>query len=293
MNRLDACFQSRKRPGQSAFLAFLTAGDPDLETTAKVALAIAQAAERRGVPLILEIGFPYSDPIADGPTIQTSYTRALANGVRVDAILRTIGELRPRLSAPLVGMASYSLVLRRGIEKFLADARQSGLDGLILPDLPVEEAQGLGSLAEKEGLALIQLVAPTTPPDRVETILASSSGFVYYISVAGITGERRELPPDLRERIEDLKRRTRLPVCVGFGISTPEQVAALRGSVDGVIVGSAIVRRLENLSKSKEHGIRELAAFVESLLAPLAESSTPIPASPVRPRAEDSEIRAQ
>lgn len=270
MNRVDRLFAEAKSKNRAAFLAFLTAGDPDLATTQAVAIAITEAAKKRGVPLLLEIGFPYSDPIADGPTIQTSYNRALKGGLRIPAIFETLATLRQRIDTPLVGMVSYSLVFRRGTEAFLDAAVKAGLDGLIIPDLPVEESEAILALASARGLSLIHLIAPTTPADRVGQIVDHSTGFVYIVSVTGITGERKSLPADLAERLTKFRARTKLPLCVGFGVSSPEQVAILRDQADGVIVGSAIVRRLENVSASRPDSVASLAQFVDSLLAPLA-----------------------
>lgn len=270
MNRIESLFSKRSGP---AFLAFLTAGDPDLATTSILARRIDESARELGVPLLLEIGFPYSDPIADGPTIQSSYTRALGRKVRVGTILEMIGELRQAIACPIVGMVSYSLVFARQTERFLADARRAGLDGLIMPDLPLEEAAALHDSAKAVGLCLIPLIAPTTPPARAAAILRHATGFVYYVSVAGITGERKELPPDLVRRIEQVRGQSPLPVCVGFGISRPEQVATLRPHVDGIIVGSAIVQRAGLLTPGDASGTDAVVQFVEDLMRPLSPAS--------------------
>ena len=262
-NRIDRALAG----GRTALIPFLTAGDPDLDATGRLVHGIAAAAAARDVPVVVELGFPYSDPIADGPTIQASYTRALGRGSRVGAILDAVaswrgGDLPDEL--PLVAMASYSLVHRGGGRSLMGRAADAGLDGFIVPDLPAEEAAQVQADAAELGLRLIQLVAPTTPESRIDRLLAAASGFVYYVSVAGTTGARTALADDLPDRIAALKARTDLPVCVGFGIGTPEQVAQLRGAADGVIVGSAIVRRLGALSPGDDP--QPVLDFVATLL---------------------------
>jgi tryptophan synthase alpha chain len=243
MNPIDTVFQQLRQQNARAFIPFLTAGDPDLTATA----ALVREVVRRGANLV-EIGFPYSDPIADGSVIQASYTRALANGLHLDdffAMLRGLADV----PAPRLGMVSYSLVYHRGPERFLADAAAAGLSGAIVPDLPVEEATELAALAAARDFKLVQLVTPTTPRERASQIVAQSTGFVYVVSVAGITGMRDQLPPELLDQLRWLRTQTPLPLCVGFGISTPAHVRMLREAADGVIVGSALVRRLEEANR--------------------------------------------
>lgn len=244
MNAIDQAFEHLRADKRRAFMPFITAGDPDLEGTSALIKELTQA----GATLI-EIGFPYSDPIADGPTIQASYTRALATHLTLDAIFRHFREKhRPgKRSVPLVAMVSYALLLRRGLERFIDDARSAGFSGAIVPDLPVEESQALAKLAQERDFKLIFLVTPTTPLDRARRIAEASTGFLYFVSVTGITGERRELPAQLKSQLSSLRASTKIPICVGFGISTPEHVRALRDYVDGIIVGSALVRPLEQV----------------------------------------------
>jgi len=239
MNPIDAQFGRLRAEKRKALIPFLGAGDPDLGTTA----ALVRELARRGASLI-EIGFPYSDPIADGPVIQASYTRALKKGVRVEEIFRTVRELGS-VGVPLVGMVSYAIVHRRGPESFLQQAQEAGFSGAIIPDLPIEEAEGIARLAAARDFKLIQLVTPTTPPDRAVQIAKLSTGFLYVVSTTGITGERDRLPEQLVGHLAWLRQQTALPLCVGFGISTPEQARLLRGAADGIIVGSAFVRRIE------------------------------------------------
>jgi tryptophan synthase alpha chain len=241
VNAIEALFRDRKSRNLRTFLPFLTAGDPDVSATPKLARALIESGAD-----MLEIGFPYSDPIADGPVIQASYTRALAKGLHLDDVFgcaRRIADENP--DTPLAAMTSYSLIHRRGAAKFLEQARASGFSGAIVPDLPVEESINLARLCRERGLALIQLVTPTTSRDRAKAIVSASAGFVYCVSVAGITGERADLPPELVEQLRWLRTQTELPLCVGFGISRPEHVRALRDHCDGVIVGSAFVRQIE------------------------------------------------
>jgi tryptophan synthase alpha chain len=229
-----------------AFMPFITAGDPDMKTTA----ALIQTLADQGVDLI-EIGFPYSDPIADGPVIQASYTRALNQKVTVAGIFAGIKSLDAAKLPPLVAMLSYAIIFRHGPEKFVADAKAAGFAGFIVPDLPGDEAAEMFQLVRSYGLDLIQLVAPTTPPDRVRNIVKNSSGFVYCIAVSGTTGERAQVAEQLLDQLKWLRSETTLPLAVGFGISKPEHVDPLRGKADGVIVGSAVVKSLQDLADGK------------------------------------------
>lgn len=266
MNRIDTLFAQTRAEGRAALIPFLTAGDPDLPTTARLVRALlGQGAD------LVELGIPYSDPIADGPVIAASYNRALGRGVKLPGILEMIAGLRSgadAVDAPMVTMVSYSIVHRRGPVAYLDAVRQVGIDGLIVPDLPVEEAEDLLGLATERGLKLIQLITPTTPRDRATVITRTTSGFLYYVSVAGITGERRALSPDLADNVSWIRSQTDLPVCIGFGISQPEQIRALAPIADGLIVGSALVRRV---AEAQEKGwdsdqlVDELGRFFGTL----------------------------
>jgi tryptophan synthase alpha chain len=268
MNAIDTQFQRLRSQKRKAFIPFLTAGDPDTDGTVRLARAVAA-----GGASLLEIGFPYSDPIADGPVIQASYTRALDRGLRLDDIFactRRIADA-PEFAngqVPLVAMTSYSLIHRRGAEKFLDQAKAAGFSGAIVPDLPYEESSPLGKLAATRDIKLIQLVTPPTPRPRAAEIVKRSTGFVYCVSVAGITGERDRLPDELLEQLAWLRKQTELPLCVGFGVSRPEHVRTLREVADGVIVGSALVRKLEQ-AKSMEAIVGEVAELARSLVAAL------------------------
>jgi tryptophan synthase alpha chain len=269
MNPIDARFQTLHDQGRKAFIPFLTAGDPSLDATIALARTLIQA----GADL-LEIGFPYSDPIADGPVIQASYTRALDRGVRLDDIFAALRILAAtpevQQGIPLVAMISFSLIHRRGVERFLNDARQAGLSGAIVPDLPVDESERLAVAAAARDFSLIQLVTPTTPRDRAVRIAQSSTGFLYCVSVTGITGERDRLPEQLGEQLRWLRGQTWLPLCVGFGISKPEHVTVLRDLADGVIVGSALMRRIEQAgSKPLEAILDDVRRLTCGLVAAL------------------------
>jgi tryptophan synthase alpha chain len=225
---------------QIALMPFIPAGYPDLETTA----AILPALEAGGANLI-EIGIPFSDPIADGPIIQAAFTEALAKGFRLDDLFKTIERARATVSIPLVAMVSYSIVFRYGARQFCDVLRRSGFDGMIIPDLPPPEAETVCAVVQAAGLQTCLLVAPTTTAPRRSEIARLSSGFVYYLSVSGITGERNELPPGLETGLKQMKSLTNAPICVGFGVSKPEHVQQLRGLADGAIVGSGVVRQIQ------------------------------------------------
>jgi tryptophan synthase alpha chain len=265
MTKIDQLFRRLRAEKRRALMPFVTAGDPDLAFTAAVLKEIVG----RGAHLC-EVGIPYSDPIADGPVIQTSYTRALEHKIKLADILKTLGDVAPTLSAPLVTMVSYAIVYRHGLEKYVADISERGLAGLIVPDLPVEESAQLATICRQRDISLIQLVTPTTPRERAVRIAETSTGFLYYVSVAGITGERTALPPELIENVGWLRTKTDLPICIGFGISRPEHVKLLAPVADGLIVGSAIVRRIAAAAeKPREQVMREVGDYVAELLAAL------------------------
>jgi tryptophan synthase alpha chain len=267
MNRIDALFSRLRSEKRRALMPFVTAGDPDLPTTAMLINELVS----RGSHLI-EVGIPYSDPIADGPVIAASYHRALERGVKVGHIFQTLRTLRAEGSArfndtPMVSMVSYAIIHRIGADRYLNDAATAGLDGLIVPDLPVEESRALMERATVRNLKLIQLITPTTPRDRAVEIAHSTTGFIYYVSVAGITGERQSLPTDLVETVGWLRTQTDLPICIGFGISGPDQVRQLAPVADGLIIGSAIVRRLaEAVNRPRAEVVREIGQFIGEMV---------------------------
>jgi tryptophan synthase alpha chain len=262
--RIASTFNALKGAGHLAFMPFITAGDPDMAAT----LSVIRELGSRGVDLI-EVGFPYSDPIADGPVIQASYTRALNNGLHVSDIFDGVASLPTEDVPPLVAMASYALLFRRGVEEFVKRAVEAGFAGFIIPDLPADEAEEVGKIVRAHGADLIQLVSPMTPKERALGILKAASGFVYCISVAGTTGVRDDLPPELTEQLNWLRTQTDVPLAVGFGIKGPKQVDILRDAADGVIVGSAIVRMMEGLGNSPEgdaSALSEIGTFAESMV---------------------------
>jgi tryptophan synthase alpha chain len=260
---IAAVFAANRAAGRKALAPFVTAGDPDLDTTG----AVLEAVDRAGGSLC-ELGVPYSDPIADGPVIQASYTRALDAGITIEALLAMTKAAAARVSMPILAMASYSIIFRRGIGRFVADAKAAGLAGFVVPDLPVEESDELEAACRDAGLALVRLVTPTTPPERAEAIARRSTGFLYCVSVAGVTGARTDLPPGLIDRVKWLRTKTDVPILVGFGISTPEQARAVAEVADGVIVGSALVRHLaEAASKPREKLVRGVEDYVGRLVA--------------------------
>jgi len=237
MGRIEERFKALKKKGRKAFIAYLTAGDPDLKATAKLIPAL----EIAGVD-ILEIGVPFSDPTADGPIIQAASQRSLKQGTTLEKILAMIASLRRTSGIPIVLFGYYNPILSYGPEKFAADAKVSGVDGILVVDLPPEEADELRQYTDPAGLAFITLIAPTTDLKRVAKILRGAAGFVYYISVTGVTGTAVPRTEDIRHDLVGIKRMTTRPIAVGFGISTPEQAAVIAHLADGIVIGSALVR---------------------------------------------------
>ena len=241
--------------GRAALMPFIPGGWPDTAGTAACIPALADA----GATLI-EVGFPFSDPIADGPTIQAAFTEALARKLKVADVFAAVRTARARASLPLVAMVSYSIVYRYGADRFFADARAAGFDGIILPDLPPPEAEAVCGQAWAADLDTCLLVAPSTPAGRRADIARLSTGFVYYLSVAGVTGARDALPADLADNLADLKRISDRPVCVGFGLHTAAQVAQLSTMADGSIVGSAFVKRMSAVAGDDPAAVAAAAA---------------------------------
>jgi len=237
MNTIQELFARLKTEGRTAFIPFLPAGDPDLAFTGELLPKVSEA----GADLI-EIGFPFSDPIADGPVIQESYTRALAKRIKVDDIFAMLKSVE--CTAPRMAMASYSLIWKYGPERFIAAALAANVAGAVVPDLPVEEAESLSKLAAERDFALTLLVTPTTSPERAATIMKACTGFVYVVSVVGITGNQSAAIETIAALTTKLRNLSDKPLCLGFGINTPEQVNAFAPYADGIIVGSALVKKL-------------------------------------------------
>ena len=263
MSAIDQLFHELRSAGRKAFMPFVTAGDPDLDFTAAVIRELAA----RGANLC-ELGIPYSDPIADGPVIQASYTRALDKKIKLAGILNTLKTLTPDLPIPVVTMVSYAIVFRHGLEKYVSDAKSAGVAGAIVPDLPVEEAGPLADICRRQDLSLIQLITPATPRDRALKIARQTTGFIYYVSVAGVTGERASLPRSIVDNVAWLRSQTPLPICIGFGISRPEHVRMLSPVADGLIVGSAIVRRMSDAAqRPRQQVLKEIGDYAAELMA--------------------------
>ena len=268
MSRLEATFARLRERGERALMPYFTAGDPSLAETRR----LVSTAERAGADVV-ELGVPFSDPIADGPVIQRAGTRALAAGASLPRVLELVAGLRADgVKLPIALMTYYNPVLAFGLKSFARTAIDAGADAVIVPDLPYEECDPLRAEAEPAGLDLVQFVAPTSPAARVKAIARLARGFIYVVSVTGITGERTTLPPELDAQIRTLRLVTTRPVCVGFGVSTPEQVGAVGKLADGILVGSAIVRLVERHTGDPALG-DAVAKFIASMKAPLRAGS--------------------
>ena len=247
-----------------ALIPFITAGDPDLETTAAALLAL----DRNGADLI-ELGVPYSDPLADGPVIQAAATRALAQGVTLDRVLDLVKTVSPQMQAPLILFTYYNPILNRGIETFMRDIATAGVAGLVVPDLPLEEIGGVLAAASRVGVEVILLVAPTSSRQRIEAIAHHAQGFIYLVSVTGVTGMRQELQSRVKDLLTELRQITDKPIGVGFGVSGPDQAAQLKDwGANAVIVGSAFVKRLAEAPA--DQALAEVGEFCRQLKAAIA-----------------------
>ena len=260
MHRIKSAFSRLKKKKETALIPYIMAGDPDLATTKKLIFEMEKAGSD-----IIEIGAPFSDPLADGPTIQKAAIRSLRNHTSISDVLSLIADVRKESRIPLILMTYYNLIFKYGEERFVKDATTAGLDGIILPDLPPEEAGALIPPAKKEGLDTIFLLAPTSTDERMKLVCKASQGFIYYVSLTGVTGARAGVQSSVQDSLKKIKRVTEKPVAVGFGISTPDQAAqiALWGA-DGVIVGSALVKVIEDNIGSPDL-IANAAAFVKAL----------------------------
>lgn len=247
MNRIDLEFDKLKKKNKKALITFITCGDPGLDETVDRVINLEKAGAN-----IVELGVPFSDPLADGSVIQESYCRSLRNGAKVKDVFECGKKVREKSEVPLVIMIYYNLVFSRGIERFLDEAKEGGFDGLIIPDIPLEERGELKEKCEEMGMYLIPLVAPTSK-ERISKITKGTKGFVYCVSSNGTTGERSSLSENITEYLNTVKENTDAPICLGFGISSVEVVRKVREYCDGVIIGSAVVRRLtENKDKALE-----------------------------------------
>ncbi|HRX86919.1 MAG TPA: tryptophan synthase subunit alpha [Phycisphaerae bacterium] len=261
--RLEQRLKAATANGGKCLMPYLTAGFPDLATTAQLIARCDQA----GCPAI-EIGFPFSDSIADGPVIQESFYHALDAGFRVDALFETIAGIRANTSTALIAMVSMSLVMKRGPETFARDAAGAGFDALIVPDVPVDEAAQLTRTADAAGLCNVLMIAPTSASDRQARIASSARGFLYVIASRGITGERDQVARDLGDHVQALRKLTAVPLIAGFGISTPDHVRDACRYTDGVIVGSAIIRRITACVEAGDDApaiVRTVGTYVDEL----------------------------
>ncbi|MCD6293289.1 MAG: tryptophan synthase subunit alpha [Deltaproteobacteria bacterium] len=259
MRRLNQTFAKLKKQGRKALITFITAGDPNLDATSELVETLAQAGAD-----IIELGVPFSDPLADGPTIQAASLRALEQGTTLKKIIARVKEIRQRTEIPLVLMTYYNPIYRYGLEKLVNDAAAAGVDGLIVPDLPLEESAKLRRLAA-EKIAVIPLAAPTTPDARLAEIVAAGRGFLYYVTVTGITGTRSSLPEALSQSLDRVKKIAgELPLAAGFGISTPEQARRVGAHADAIIVGSALVEIVAQNGASAA-GLKKLGDRVKAL----------------------------
>jgi tryptophan synthase alpha chain len=266
MNRIARTFSHLRKNKQKAFIAYITAGDPNLSTTEQLVYAFEMA----GVDLI-ELGVPFSDPMADGPTIQAASQRALKNHVSLTDILALVTRIRKRSAIPIALMTYYNPVFRMGDEAFCKAAQKAGVDGVIIPDLPPEEAQTLRKAAVNTDLSTIFFMAPTTTTERLKKTVKVATGFIYYVSLTGVTGARVELSRSIAGDIKRAKRLTDKPVCVGFGISNADQVRTVGKIADGVIVGSAIVKEIEK-NRGKKDLVKNVANYVKTLVSALRKS---------------------
>ncbi len=259
MNRIEKKFAQLRREKKKALITFITAGDPNLSTTYRLALEFS----RLGVD-ILELGVPFSDPLADGPTIQAASQRALKKRINLRDVFQLVRRLRKKSEIPIVLLTYANIVYHFGSGDFVKQAKSAGIDGVIIPDLPVEEAGDLIKSARRNSFATIFLVAPTSDEQRIKRVCANCSGFIYYVSLTGTTGARERLPRELSRQVRRIKRFTTKPVCVGFGISHPKQAREVSRVAEGVIVGSAIVKEIER-NLARRDLVSQVAKFVQGL----------------------------
>ncbi|HWI55291.1 MAG TPA: tryptophan synthase subunit alpha [Desulfobacteria bacterium] len=267
-NRITSRFSDLKLKGEKGLITFVTAGDPNLQTTKEIVLAL----EKAGADII-ELGVPYSDPVADGPVIQRASQRALRAGTNLKKIFQTVRELRETTQIPILLMTYFNPLLRYGLEAVAADAFASGVDGFIIPDLPFEEKSVFVGELKKHNIFLIPLVAPTSGYDRIKQITEDSEGFIYCVSLTGVTGVREGIPQNLKDFMENVRKVTSAPLAVGFGISNPEQVSVVSQYCDAVIVGSALVKTIGEKGDSDEL-IESVTEFTRNLKQPMINTNS-------------------
>ncbi|NLZ49456.1 MAG: tryptophan synthase subunit alpha [Clostridiales bacterium] len=258
MNRIDFKFNELKEKKEKALITFITAGDPDIDTTVSLVLEM----EKAGADII-ELGIPYSDPVADGEVIQESSQRALKNGIKIKDIMKAVEDIRKESSIPLIYLVYYNCIFKYGIDKFIKECNEVGIDGLIIPDLPLEERGEIIDLAYENNIYIIPMVAPTSE-ERIKNILKDGRGFVYCVSINGVTGTRDKISTDLNSYINLIKEYSVIPKAIGFGVSNAEMAKNFSKYAEGVIVGSAIIKRIAS-SCNKEETIRRVVSFVKEL----------------------------
>ncbi|MGI6456184.1 MAG: tryptophan synthase subunit alpha [bacterium] len=251
-------FRRRREAGEKVLSTYIVAGDPDLGTTEKIIRSLS------GIDVdLIELGMPFSDPLADGAVVQRAAQRSLRQGTNLKKVLHSVQELRLMIDTPIVIMTYYNLFLSYGLEQFAEDAARAGIDGLIIPDLPAEEAEDFLHVLDRYKLALVPLIAPTSSDDRIKMICAIARGFIYYVSRTGVTGMQKDIADDLYENLMRVRKYTDLPIAVGFGVSTPEQARKIAHHADGVVIGSAIVRVIEETQHMHD---RVVAKFVKPII---------------------------
>ncbi len=267
MDRIALAFANCRAAGRKALVAFVTAGDPDLAASERLVTAVAG-----GGADIIELGVPFSDPMADGPTIQESSQRALVAGTTLAGILEMVRRVRLETQVPLVLFSYYNVIFQYGVERMAAAAAKAGVDGILLVDVPLEELSEVEPAFGRFGLPVIRLVAPTTPPDRIARITEKAAGFVYCITVTGVTGARSELPDDIGAQLERVRASSPVPVVAGFGIASSEMAKAVAAHADGVVVGSALVKRMAGPGS-----VDERLTACRQFVAELADALQPAP----------------
>ena len=260
MNRISQRFQELKASGRKGFVVYIGAGDPDLEATRRLAVAF----DRIGVD-VLELGVPFSDPLADGMVNQLAAQRGLESGTTPRKLLETIAAIRRESQIPVVLYVYFNILHRHGVEEFIRDGAEAGVDGLLVLDLPPEESENYEELMRRQGLATIYLVAPTTPEERIELIVRRGTGFIYYVSREGVTGMQQKVADNIADMTAKIRRHTDLPIAVGFGISNPEQARAVARNAEAIVVGSAIVNQIAGHG-SKPDLVERVSSFTKELV---------------------------
>lgn len=259
MNRIEARFKELNKRGETAFIPYITAGDPTLDKTGELVLEL----EKAGADVI-EFGIPFSDPIADGPVNQEAALRALKHGVTLHDVVALVGRLREKTQVPILIFTYYNPVLAYGVESFAEDCALAGVDGVLCVDLPPGEDPAYKKALDSKDIATVYLIAPTSTPERIDVISKNSKGFIYYVSRTGVTGVRSDIADTVQDMVAAIKEQSKTPVAVGFGISTPEQAAEVAGYADGVVVGSAIVRLVGELGEQDAMPL-QVGAFAKTL----------------------------